>query len=412
MKSQSVRPTRRVVLSVLLILAAWAIRAQVFTLSSVPNPKDQGSGYVSDPSGILSTQTRAAVNRLLAELEANSTAQVAVVMLPSIGSQVPKVFATDLFQEWGIGQADVDNGLLILTVMDQRRTEFETGYGLEGVLPDVVCFRIGTEEIVPRFQQGDFDGGILAAVQRVKTILEDSDAAEEIRSSGSEWKSPLELWWVWVLILGYLGINLATHWHIIGRIQEVLHSRETLYDKYLDLRKLNWWGLIFVFPLPFIFLFIYIRRRLHQLRYQPRYSPNSGAPMHLLSEPEDDQYLKKGQVTEEQLRSADYDVWVTEDGEDLLVLRYANYLSGYAKCPSCGYQAYKIDYTKTIIKATRTSTGKQKQVYKCKNCHYAKTKYKTIPKVSASSGGSSGGFSGGSSFGGGSSGGGGAGVSW
>lgn len=114
------------------------------------------------------------------ELEQNSSVEVAVVMLPSIGKEVPKSFAVDLFRKWGIGKANTDNGLLILTVMDQRRTEFEVGFGLEGILTDVVCYRIGVNEIVPSFKQGDFGGGIENAVLRVKEFLENIAVIDEV----------------------------------------------------------------------------------------------------------------------------------------------------------------------------------------------------------------------------------------
>ena len=61
--------------------------------------------------------------------------------------------------------------LLILVVMDQRRVEFETGYGLEAVLPDIICYRIINENFVPHFKEGDYDSGLISSVDRVKTLL-------------------------------------------------------------------------------------------------------------------------------------------------------------------------------------------------------------------------------------------------
>jgi uncharacterized protein len=128
------------------------LSAQVgFTPETVPNPKNGGTGYVSDPDGILEAAAVVQLNQLIAKLEDSSTAQIAVVLVNSIGQENPKDFATRLFNYWGIGQADTDNGLLIFTVMDQHRTEFETGYGLEAVLTDAMCYRIGMQELVPEF---------------------------------------------------------------------------------------------------------------------------------------------------------------------------------------------------------------------------------------------------------------------
>ena len=135
---------------------------------------------------------------------------------------------------------------------------------------------------------------------------------------------------------------------------------------------------------------------------------------------QDDQFLTEGQVTEEEIGSVDYDVWVTEDHDDTLILRYAARFSKYTKCPECRYITYFLSRTRIVRHATYSSTGKKEVIHQCKHCNYRKVSYKTIPRKTRSSsssigGGFRGGFSGGggsSSWGGGSSGGGGAGVSW
>jgi uncharacterized protein len=110
----------------------------VYTVETVPDPKSSPSyHYVSNPDGVIEESTVAQIDSLLANLEKTTTSQVAVVVLNSIGETVPKTFATKLFNYWGIGDREKDNGLLILMVMDQRSIEFETGKGMEGVLPDV-----------------------------------------------------------------------------------------------------------------------------------------------------------------------------------------------------------------------------------------------------------------------------------
>ena len=118
----------------LLLLPLSLVLAQTtYTVEDIPNPKrGGGSGYVSNPDNVLSPEEVQNLNTLISQMESNTTAQVAIVIVNSIGEDNPKEFATRLFNYWGIGQSDVDNGLLIFTVMGQRRTEFETGYGLEG----------------------------------------------------------------------------------------------------------------------------------------------------------------------------------------------------------------------------------------------------------------------------------------
>lgn len=385
-----------------------------YSVENIPNPKVRGTGYVSNPDNIISPTDVSRLNNLLTEMENNTTAQVAVVIVQSIGDANPKDFAHELFNNWGIGQADVDNGLLVFTVMDQRRTEFETGYGLEGVLPDVVCYRIGMQELVPEFRAGRYGTGLIKAVERIKLTLEDPAAAEEISSNPNVRVNPyadgyfLSDGFIFLLVYGIITLLLSVYF--IGRIYKVLRGREELYDKYLDLKKVHYGIFLFLIPLPYIFIYFFLNRRLKQLRYQPRFSRETGEALRLLSEEEEDDYLEAGQITEEEIGAVDYDVWVSESGEELLILRYKKRFTKYRSCPKCNYLTYYRAYSKTVRHATYSSTGQRKVVHECKNCRHQKVDFQVIPrKVKSSSGGSGGG---GSSFGGGSSGGGGAGVSW
>lgn len=400
-----------------LFLPTLLAAQKAYQVEQVPDPKRTGTGYVSDPGNVLKSGEIATLNALMADMEDSTTAQVAVVVLPSIGEESPKEFATALFNHWGIGQRDKDNGLLILVVMDQRRTEFETGYGLEGVLPDILCYRVGMQELVPYFQQGKFGEGLIAAVRRFKSILENPESLGEIQSeeaSGSKEDSN----GLWFLLGIYLFLNVIAHVWALTYILYVLAAKEDLSDKYLRLRKTRNYLLLILFPIPFVLVFIWVTRLLRKLRYQPRYSQKTGELMRLVPESEEDEYLVKGQVTEEEIGVADYDVWATDSGDDILILRYAKPFSSYSKCPSCGFKTYRLAETETLRHATYSHTGLRRETHRCKNCHYHTSKEYTTPKLtqSSSSGGSSwsGGSSsrGSSSWGGGRSGGGGSGVSW
>lgn len=400
----------------LFLLPLFVIGQQNYTIQSVPDPKRSGTGYVSNPDGILNPAEVQRLNRIIGGLEDASTAQIAVVIINSIGQENPKDFATRLFEHWGIGQADKDNGLLILSVMNQRRTEFETGYGLEGPLPDVYCYRIGMQELVPHFKNGEYGKGLIAAILRIQKILENPDVLEEIRSGGRQQYGFQE---------GYFGLPLGVDWYIIAHIVFgvalliwillVLYDKEDLYDKYMALFKTYHWWLILLFPLVYPLFYFYLKGQLKKLREQPRYSQVNGQLMRKLKEDEDDSFLTPGQISEEEIGSVDYDVWVTEDLEDALILRYARRFSKYKSCPKCAFTTYYLARTQTLRHATYHSSGQRLKRHECKNCHYQHEQLITIPRKQRSSGGggfSSGGGGGGGSWGGGSSGGGGGGVSW
>ncbi|MEL7117865.1 MAG: TPM domain-containing protein [Bacteroidota bacterium] len=399
-----------------LFIALHAIAQQTYRVENIPDPKRIGTGYVSDPDNVLSQSDINTLNELISSLENTSTAQIAVVIVNSIGSANPKDFTYELFNYWKVGQASKDNGLMIFTVLDQRRTEFETGYGLEGVLPDVICYRIGMQELVPYFKEEQYGNGLIATVRRIKQTLESPESIEEIFAEDrTNYRRTTLIFGLhpalfWYLLLSVIVAIIAGSWLI-----NVLTSKQDQYDKYLSLRKGNWWFLLFLFPLPYIIIFFIIRNRMRFFRNAPRFSRVNGMAMRKLGEEEEDPYLDQGQISEEDIKSVDYDVWITEEAEDILILKYTNPFSKYKTCQQCGYKTYSLKNSRVVIPATYSSSGKREMIYTCKNCNYRNVKYQTIPRKQRSSSGGGGGFAGGgggSSWGGGSSGGGGAGVSW
>lgn len=146
------------------------------TVDDVPNPKTyDADNWVSDPDHILDSETKNKINDILQQLEDSLTIEVAVVALNSIGEEEPHEFAVTLFNRWGVGKAEDDNGLLILLTRDIRDITFKTGYGLEGVLPDAICKRIQMETMVPHLRENDWNTGMLEGVKAVAAVLYGSD---------------------------------------------------------------------------------------------------------------------------------------------------------------------------------------------------------------------------------------------
>ena len=157
-----------------------SILAQSYDVKSVPNPRVANGGFVSDPNNYLQPKDIENLNAKLIELEKSTTVEFAIVILPTIGSSIPKEFAVELFNYWGIGKKGKDNGLLLLLVMDQRRWEFETGYGLEGTLPDAILKRIGEDELVPNLKKKEYAVGfenVISAISR--KIKNEPEPSEE-----------------------------------------------------------------------------------------------------------------------------------------------------------------------------------------------------------------------------------------
>ncbi len=161
--------------SFILFISCQPSNQKKYSIESIPDPKTLGESYVSNSDSILSKPVVDDLNFQLRDLDNSGRAHIDVVLLNSIGEQVPKDFAYGLFNHWKIGRKETDNGLLILIVTDQRRIEFETGYGLEGDLPDAICFRIQQKQMIPYIRENNFDTAVTEGVQAVIEHLNNPD---------------------------------------------------------------------------------------------------------------------------------------------------------------------------------------------------------------------------------------------
>lgn len=148
--------------------------AKTYSPEDVPDVhRTDGSMYVSDPEGILSAGTVTRINSEAMSLQDKTGIEIAVVVVPSIGSYTPEDFSERLFRKWGVGQKGKDNGLLILLATEDRYVRFETGYGIEGILTDALSKRIQTTVMNPYLSKGDWDNGLLAGVKAVSELIAD-----------------------------------------------------------------------------------------------------------------------------------------------------------------------------------------------------------------------------------------------
>jgi len=396
----------------------------VYSVDQVPSPRGAGiMGYFSDPDDYVLANDEERINRLLYDLEQKSSVESAVVIVPSIGQETPKNFATELFAAWGIGKADTDNGLLILIVMDQRRTEFEVGYGLEPILTDAICYRIGVNEIVPSFKIGAYGQGIENTVLRLKEFLENPGAINEVYGYSIIHEEQAFQWqWYYLLFLTYPLLCIVFGFWYFGQAFDIQLSKDDYYDKYHRLDKLKFGCTQFLFPLPMLFFARMTKKRLKKYRYAPRFSKTSGKTMHLLTDYDEIEFLEEVQLLEEELKSTLYDVWITEDQSDIMILEYDGPNGRkYTDCQECGYKTYGKKKSSVVKSPTFYETGERHDHFECRNCNFATVKTAIIPMIQSSSSSSSSSgssysssssSSSSSSFGGGSSGGGGAGVSW
>src|SRR3989304_3417108 len=144
------------------------------------------SARVNDYAGILSSQTIYELENQLKDHEVKTSNQVAVLTIASLEGQVIEDFSIKVAETWKLGQKDKDNGVLLLISRDDKKLRIEVGDGLEGVLTDARSGQIMRHEIIPRFKNGDYDGGVRAGVTAILGTIEGTYVAESDDEGSSE----------------------------------------------------------------------------------------------------------------------------------------------------------------------------------------------------------------------------------
>lgn len=412
--------TRRIATLAITMLAASMRLLAAWSINDVPNVHlSDSTQFVSNPSGVLSDAAVSQLNATLGQIWRTTTAEPVVVAIDEADTDDLDTYATELFEKWGIGKSDNDNGLLILISRDQRRAVIRTGQGMEGVLPDVYASRIIRNVMAPRFKQGDYDGGTVAMVNAINDIITDPEAARELtsaqrnnaRAGGDDEELTFsKLFTYWLYFGVFLTVCLAIAWVAVWRGSKG-QSDHRRYDELAKLRTPSLMLGVFGMGLPFIIYWL-MGLQMRRIRLRPRLCPACHTRMNRLDEVTDNHYLTAPQNTEEELGSVDYDVWLCPKCGDTTVEPYINKSSNYEICEQCHTRAAQLVANKVVRQPSQAREGQGVRIYHCRHCNNDTPKYYNIAKlppvviVPPIGGGGGRGFGGGGGFGGGSFGGG------
>ena len=127
---------------------------------------------VTDQTGTLQAQDVSRLESRLEAFEQRKGSQIAVLMVATTQPETVEMYALRVAEAWKLGRKGVDDGALVLVAKDDRKARIEVGYGLEGVLSDIVAKRIIRETMAPAFKAGDFAGGIERSVDRMISVID------------------------------------------------------------------------------------------------------------------------------------------------------------------------------------------------------------------------------------------------
>lgn len=154
----------RHLLLALLIIAGGCGTGMIAAEALPPAP----SQYVTDEAGVIAPAVLAGLNRKLDSFEKSTSSQIVAMVYPKLPEGVVlDDYAQILYQAWKIGTKKNSNGALILVFVKDRKVRIQTGYGLEGALPDALCARIVRQTMAPAFRMGKYSEGLSAGVMAV-----------------------------------------------------------------------------------------------------------------------------------------------------------------------------------------------------------------------------------------------------
>lgn len=129
------------------------------------------SAPVMDTAKMMSPTKSVELNQELLDYSRTSGSQIIVLTVDKVLPETPFDYGTRVFDAWKIGRKGIDDGILLLIVRDERKTQLLVGSGLEGAIPDAYAKRILDEIITPHFRNQDIDGGIVEAVEQIKQLI-------------------------------------------------------------------------------------------------------------------------------------------------------------------------------------------------------------------------------------------------
>ncbi|MDF2564455.1 MAG: hypothetical protein K0Q53_850 [Massilibacillus sp.] len=134
--------------------------------------------YVQDYANVLSTEAKHKINSIGTSLQKQTKAQVVVVTIATLQGTPAEEYSLGVLRQWGIGDKSLNNGVVMLVAVDDKKSRIEVGYGLEGALPDAKTGQIQDEYMLPYFKKGEYENGIVNGYLALTKVVADEYAVQ------------------------------------------------------------------------------------------------------------------------------------------------------------------------------------------------------------------------------------------
>jgi uncharacterized protein len=136
----------------------FAVRAETLP----PKPEH----YFNDYAGVVPADTGRQLDQKLEQFERDTSNQIVVAVFKKLETESSlEDYTQRIFESWKVGQAKLNNGAILFVFVQDHKMRIQTGYGLEGALPDIICGQIIRNEITPAFKAGNYGAGLSAGVE-------------------------------------------------------------------------------------------------------------------------------------------------------------------------------------------------------------------------------------------------------
>lgn len=393
------------VLFILMCIAglSLSVRAEVYTPETVPNPKLQGQNfYVVNPDSILEPETVQELNEHIAKLYDDLWVEVAVVVIDKFDEDryTDYSFAYELFNLWGIGNKEKNTGVLLFLAREYRGVRIIVGDGMSAIMTPGMCGEI-LDYNIDYLSEDNFDRGIWYIYLDIENFLrDDSNRTQLLCGWTPEDTEDEDILAVYLVIGLLLMVLLAFLFYPKSQPKPGQRVEET--KKQTDNIRSCTGCLVFIFPIPMLFVWLYFRYVSKHTQRLPLKCKKCGHDMDLLPKGDRNRVLDKGEQFEEKIEASEYDLWKCPAcGEKESKMYKGRQYYKYDKCPTCGTLAMQTTKRTVTKAATYYSSGTQLNSLECKCCGYTMTKTVTLPKKERASSSYSSSSSGGGSWGGG-----------
>ncbi|MBZ0281949.1 MAG: TPM domain-containing protein [Anaerolineae bacterium] len=323
------------------IFILWALFLIAIPVAFAQNDyPPQTDTYINDFANLLTPETEGYLRQFLTDLQAAQGIEMTVVTIGSVsdygtGDSTIESFARRLFNAWGIDDAATNDGVLLLTAVNDRKVRIEVGSSY-GDSMDTPMQNVINENILPAFRDEDYETGIYRGTRAIIATLTGTAPADPRPAP------PFDL----------------------AKTLRSINPSQAIFG-------------LFVLGAGGFFL----RRRIRTIQANTRYCPKCKAKMKRESLPENaSQLLNDVQRLEQKLAFANYTVYVCSNGHKPLV-EAPLAITQRTPCESCDARTLERTNTKVTADPTETSVGAREVTERCRNCGHTKTRTETIPRL-------------------------------